>query len=106
MLAASRSNKTVAGNLYINTKYLSFQKRNSELYTKHILLREITHILIFHPALLEMLKMIEIKQSNGEELILVNSRKVLEKAKEHFGCNSLEGIPLENQGDEGSAGFH
>ena len=105
-LFASTSYKPVAGNLYINQDYLSFQKRNSELYIKQTLLHEITHILIFHPALLEFLKMITIKQSNGEKIILVNSRKVLEKAKEHFGCTSLEGIPLENQGNEGSAGFH
>ena len=60
-LLASSSYKPVAGNLYINKKYLSFQKRNSELYIKHILLHEITHILIFHPSLLELLKKITAK---------------------------------------------
>jgi hypothetical protein len=47
-----------------------------------------------------------IKQKNGEKVYLVNSRKVLDKAREHFGCRTLDGIPLENQGGSGSAGFH
>ena len=105
-LIASTSYKPIAGNLYINKDYLSFNKRNSELYIKYVLLHEITHILIFHPALLNFLKMIAIKEIKGEQLLLINSTKALEKAREHFGCKDLKGIPLENQGGEGSAGFH
>ena len=105
-LVSSASYKPVAGNLYINKNYFSFQKKNSEIYIKHILLHEITHILIFNPFFLDFLNMIKIKEDDGEKVILVNSKKVLEKAKEHFGCHDLEGIPLENQGDVGSVGFH
>ena len=47
-----------------------------------------------------------IKINEDEKLILVNSTKVLKKAREHFGCKDLKGIPLENQGGQGSAGFH
>lgn len=38
--------------------------------------------------------------------IYVNSPKVLEKAREHFNCHSLKRLPLENQGDTGTLGFH
>ena len=105
-LLSSNSYKPIAGNLYINKNYLTFKEGNSELYFKYILLHEITHILIFHPLLLKSLKMITIKQNKDEISILVNTTKVLEKAREHFDCNNLEGIPLENQGGSGSAGFH
>jgi hypothetical protein len=30
----------------------------------------------------------------------------LEKAKIHFGCDSIRGVRLENQGDQGSIGSH
>ena len=43
---------------------------------------------------------------NNNTITLINSPKVLEKAREHFDCYSLEGIPLENQGSKGSAGSY
>ena len=36
----------------------------------------------------------------------VNIPKVLEKAREHFNCNSIKGVYLDNQRDTGSAGFY
>lgn len=31
---------------------------------------------------------------------------VLKKAKAHFGCSTMKGVPLENQGGSGSKGSH
>ena len=35
-----------------------------------------------------------------------NSPKVLNKARQHFNCASLIGVPLEDQGETGSVGSH
>jgi hypothetical protein len=42
----------------------------------------------------------------GVERTLIASPKVVEAARKHFNCNTLEGVELENQGGQGTAGEH
>ena len=93
--------RPVGGILLINPN-LSFNIKNSETYMKKLLLHEITHILIFSPNLLESLGMLQTRNS----ISYITSTKALLKARQHFNCGSMTGIPLENQGGEGSAGAH
>ena len=72
------------------------------VYMKNILLHEITHILIFSPGIIGSLRLNN--TINGVPHII--SKNVVAKAKEHFGCNSMEGVPLENQGGSGTMGSH
>ena len=102
-LVVNTNNRPCAGNLYLNAKYISFNSQNFELYYKHVLFHELTHALIFHPIILDNLRMLKVK---NKYTLLVNSPKVLQKARAHFGCLNLEGLPLENQGGEGTFGFH
>jgi hypothetical protein len=97
------SNKVrpVVGILYINPR-LAFDKDNTREYMKNLLLHEITHILVFSPTLLQSLGM----TSKSNSITYVTSPKVLIKARQHFNCASINGMPLENQGGEGSAGSH
>ena len=46
--------------------------------------------------------------SNTEERTIsyIKTKRVLERAKHHFGCDSLEGVPLEYNGGPGTAGAH
>ena len=69
---------------------------------KNILLHEITHILIFSPSLLEKLEM----TSKIGSITYVTSPKVVIKARQHFNCPSITGMPLEDHGGQGSAGSH
>ena len=89
------------GVLYINNK-LDFDITNSKIYIKNILLHEITHILIFHPFFFQYLNLSKTEGSNS----YITSKKVIEQARKHFNCSSLNKIPLENQGGEGSVGSH
>ena len=102
-LIATGTNRPLGGVLYINKK-LNFNMKNIEPYMKQILLHEITHILVFHPYLFTNLKMNS--TYNGKSYI--TTEKVLAQAKKHFGCDSFPypGVPLEDQGGEGSAGTH
>ena len=93
--------RPVAGVVYINTN-LNFDKTNIEFYMKNILLHEITHILVFHPALFNLLHM----NTTSGGISYIRSTNAVQKAQNHFGCSSLTRIPLENQGGSGSAGSH
>ena len=93
--------RPVGGVLKISSG-LSFYKSNLRLYLKRLIFHEVTHILVFNPTLLNRLGMTNTRNS----VTYVKSSKVLSKAKEHFNCGSLTGIPLEDQGGNGTAAYH
>ena len=93
--------RPIAGILYLNYD-LNFNIKNTNLYMKNLLLHEITHILAFHPFYFQYLGM---SRTIGSDSYII-SKKVIEKAREHFNCNSLTEIQLENQGGTGSVGSH
>ena len=97
----SNKYRPVAGVLLINDT-LSFEKQNTKEYLKNLLLHEMTHILIFSPQLMENWGLIGKKNS----ISYVTSNNVVIKARQHFNCATITGIPLENQGGQGSAGSH
>ena len=71
---------------------------------------EISHILAFNdnlfPYFIGIKNPITKAIINGVERTLLKTPKVLEYARGHFGCPSLGGVELENQGGSGSAGSH
>ena len=84
----------------------NFNKKNIIIFLQTVLFHEITHVFIFHPVLLEKINALKTETFDGETKSYIISPKVLEKARIHFGCNSLEALPLEDQGGNGSAGSH
>lgn len=46
------------------------------------------------------------KNARGNEVTVVRTPNVVSFAREHFGCSSLDGFELENQGGEGTALHH
>ena len=102
---ALTNEKPLAGVVEINPD-LSFDKKDSINYMKYLLLHELSHVLGFSSSFFEEKKMIKTERVNGVKKILLNSEKVLEKARIHFNCENIKGIPLENQGGDGSAGSH
>lgn len=86
-------------------------------YMSWLGVHEVTHILAFNEGLYEdfrdknqqklgveniMMK----TQINGSEVTLIKTPEVLEMARKHFGCDTLEGVPLEYNGGLGTAGAH
>lgn len=104
-LYSSSTLRPYMGVLLINPE-LSFSKTNTELYMKNLIFHELTHVLVFDPELFNALGMSSVKIFDGSFVTFVNSPRVLTKARQHFNCTTLNGIPLENQGSEGSAGSH
>ena len=97
----TETRRPIVGIIYINNK-LNFEITNSKIYMKKLLLHEITHILIFHPEIFKYLGMSKMVGNNS----YIISPKVIEKAKQHFGCSKLTELALENDGGEGSIGGH
>ena len=93
--------RPIGGNLYISSD-LSFDKENTDIFLKNVLLHEITHILVFDPDLFKELGMLTERNS----IYYVNSTNVILKARQHFNCETITGIPLEDHGGDGSAGGH
>ena len=97
--------RPIMGRIYIENNF-NYKKENIIIFIQTILFHEITHILVFDPNLLHSFNSIEYEIINNEEKSYIKSPKVLEKARIHFGCNTLKGVYLEDQGDSGSAGTH
>ncbi len=93
--------RPMAGVVYIN-KNLTLSKNDFDYYMKNLLFHEITHIIGFHPVIFAQKNLVK----KEGEYTYITSSKALEKAKIHFGCNSINGIRLENYGEAGTVGSH
>jgi len=86
-------------------------------YMVWLTIHEITHVLGFNDGLyqdwvdenfnsLGPNNIIGRGFTHGKPYSYLKTSKVLEKAREHFNCPSLNGVPLEYNGGEGTAGAH
>ena len=107
------NNRPNVGSVHISQKTM----KATPDYVKRLyetLMHEIGHILAFSPDLYDMFdteEKIYVKETRktdaGEiEAYKLISPKVVAAAREHFGCSTLSGVYLENEGDSGSAGSH
>ena len=101
-VAISGTMQPKIGVIMINPN-LDFSHVNSERFLEMLFLHEMSHVLIFHQAFFISLDMMKEEIVNNEVIYYIKSPTVLEKAKLHFGCDSITGIPLENYGGLGSA---
>ena len=100
--------RPVIGYVLLNQNYV-YQKRNAQEFLTMLLLHEITHVLVFSNFLFNYFQYHDVtttKTVNGVTRTLIRTPKVLEAAAQHFGCSSIDGIELENQGGKGSVGSH
>ena len=91
----SSTYRPIAGVLNINPK-LDFESINVEYYMKNIFLHEIIHILAFHPYFFTNLNLGDYYYYEPY-IYYLNSYNVLEQARKHYDCTSLERLYLENQ---------
>ena len=104
-VAISETMQPKMGVIMINPN-LDFSHTNSDIFLEMLFLHEMSHVLIFHQAFFISLNLMAQDLKNDETIYYIKSPTVLEKAKLHFGCNTISGIPLENYGGAGSAGSH
>ena len=104
-VAISETLQPKLGIIMINPK-LEFSKQNTDRFLELLFLHEMSHVLIFHPSFFIFLEMLSQKVVNRETIYYINSPKVVEKARLHFNCDSINGIPLETYGGVGTSGSH
>ena len=90
--------RPIVGLIILNDNLNS--KKDIEYYIKNSIFHEFFHILGFNIGFFEG------KNYVVNNVAYLNTSKLLAKAKLHFGCDSMKGLRLENQGEKGSIGSH
>jgi len=112
ILLEGSTNRPIAGLLMISKKFLFFEKKNVENYVSNIFIHELTHAFGFLSAAFQYFPggeketIFSEKDSNGIMRYYIKTEKVVKFAKKYYGCNSIKGVEVENQGTGGSAGSH
>jgi leishmanolysin len=106
------SHRPVAGQINIDPT-----KLDPSVYPKSamidVVLHELQHLLGFDSSLFKYyahqpVTTVETLVHNGEytHISKIITPKAIEAARSHFGCNSIDGVYLENLGGEGTADSH
>ena len=95
--------RPIGGAIQINTN-INTSKKHSDLFFTHLFIHELTHIFGFLYDKFE--PFIITRTINGRSRNLLASPKVIEAAKRHFNCQTLEGVELEDDGAEYSQFQH
>ena len=108
-IVLNSDHRPILGAVYLGSG-IDFSRENYMTYFTSLLLHEISHILAFNidlfPYFTNGNNILNKVIINGKERTLLSSSNVLKYAKGHFGCESLTGVELENQGGENSIGSH
>ena len=99
----SKSSRPIGGTIQINTN-INTSKTNSVLFFTQVFMHEMAHIFgflynNFEPFLIT-------RTINGKSRTLLASPKVIQTAKRHFNCQTLEGVELEDDGNDYSKFQH
>ena len=111
ILMHPETNRPMAGLMMVSTSPDFFEKSNVEEYFSKIFIHELTHAFGFlndafkyFPGGREQTLLTKIV--NNIERTYIKTKKVIEVAKKYFGCNSIDGVEVEDQGTGGSAISH
>lgn len=110
------SGKPVAGVIGF-TQNFKFDKSNWLEYNTYLAFHEMTHIFVFNDILFEYFrdssgnriplnKIMDSSIVNGLPRRRIITPKVIDAAKKHYNCDSIDGVELENQGGQGTSGSH
>lgn len=111
-LLEEETNRPVVGFINVNFTKIDIKKKamNDFIYT---IIHELFHILAFSPQLFQKFPnsasfaLLEKKTKTGQFTVFkFFSENMLSVAKEHFKCNEIKAVDLENEGEAGSAGSH
>lgn len=100
-ICVSIDGRPVVGIMHFKPSF-NYTKSGADVYFKQILFHEISHLLGFHPDIYEKF----ITESEDKSTLYISSPLVIKAAKKHFGCDSIKGVRLENQGTGGTLGAH
>jgi len=103
--SSQQDSRPIAGGIYLNFHHIHVRKMNY-FYLPLIFIHEVMHILGVNGGTFQKRNVLGNITVGGKTRKAIVSPKVVEYAKEHFGCSELEGVMVENGGGGGSAGSH
>ena len=113
ILLEEETNRPIAGLLMITNNSLYFEKDNVENYFSNVFIHELTHAFGFLADAFEYFPggkkntIFSKEDKYGIMRYYIKTEKVVEFAKKYYGCKSIEGVEVENQGTGGGqAGSH
>lgn len=101
----SRNNRPIVGVILLNFYHIQVSQSN-EFYVPLVFIHEFMHVMGFSSTFFDMLGMAETIDINGTQKYAITSPKVVEHARKYFGCQQVQGVPLEDNGGSGSKGSH
>lgn len=108
-----RNNRPVTGRIAFNPYFISGGE-DEILAMTSTALHELTHVLVFDSDLYEYyvdsdfnkIPIEKILKTNSNNRKIIITPKVVEATKKHFNCESVEGLEVEDDGDEGTVASH
>jgi len=111
------TNRPNAGIMALNPEFFKKDRPNALAYYTLLVLHEFNHIFSFSSDLFELFvdssyktlplsSVVKNTTVNGVPKQMIVSPKVVSTAQKHFACPSLQGVEIEDQGGEGTAGSH
>jgi len=105
------TNRPMSGLMMVSTSPSFFNKANAEEYFSKIFIHELTHAFGFLNDAFAYFpggraQTLLTKKVNNIDRTFIKTKKVIEVAKKYYGCNSIDGVEVEDQGTGGSAISH
>jgi hypothetical protein len=97
--------RPIAGALMLNFQVIN-QSEINENYLPHVFIHELLHIMGFSGYFFQRKGLLGTVQVGGRDRNAIVSPKVVEHARKYFGCDQIQGVPIEDGGSRGSAGSH
>ena len=112
-LLRSSNKRPIVGFININKNYVKYGKNETDSFI-YTMIHEIIHILALSPSLYshfnqpgEKFIRSSITTNAGTlETYKLTTPKLVSTAKEYFGCDNIDGVLLENEGNSRSTGAH
>jgi hypothetical protein len=108
-LLSSTTKRPIVGQIYFNYNEIvpqgDIEFENDLITTIH----ELTHVLGFSSSLYQYYPskpIVKTKIVNGNNITILNVEPLTTRLRNYFGCSTLEGAYLENEGEAGSVGSH
>jgi len=116
-LQHSETKRPIAGYIQFKPQIGVGSDQTALDYMVWLALHELTHVFAFNDGLYQDFidedlnpigenAVLEKRSVSGRSVTFIKSPNVVAKAREHFGCDNILGVPLEYNGGPGTAGAH
>jgi len=100
-----QTGRPIGGIVLLNFHHIKNTKIN-EYYIPLVFIHELLHVMGVSDFFFKRQNLSQQITVGNKQMMAITSPKVLAYAKEYFGCDSIEGVPLENGGGSGSKNSH